>query len=601
MRQNGSAESSSPSGAVIFLKLLRFLRLYRWKMAGALVCLLASTGFSLIIPRIAGKAIDIGVGEGDHRFLLLAGLTVVGAAVLRGGFTYLQSYLGESVAARASFDVKNAIYDKIQRLSFDYHDKADTGQLMSRATVDVEAIRWFLSFGMLRSAQLGIMLVAIAVILFSTNRTLALVSFACLPVVALRALSVGSRTRAMWLRVQQGIGALGTILHENLSGIRLVKAFHREDYESERFSHGAREVYRGNIEANRVYSINTPFMAFLLVVTSGLILWRGGHEVVAGRLTQGELAQFLLYAVMLAGPVRLIGYLGGLASRAVSGGERIFEVLETEVAVKESSQPRSLPGAKGMLKLDHVSFSYDSRVPTLSDISFEVMPGKVVALVGATGSGKTTIVNLIPRFYDVSGGSITIDGIDIRELSFSALRRSVGMVQQDVFLFSASVHDNIAYGVPEATRPEVIAAARSAQLHDFIESLPRGYDTWVGERGITLSGGQRQRMAIARTLLTNPPILILDDATSSVDTGTEHLIQKALATLMHGRATLIIAQRLSSVKRADLILVIDNGRIVERGTHEELLSSGRHYQRIYDLQLRAGSALPSDRPTRAEQ
>jgi ATP-binding cassette subfamily B protein len=548
--------------------------------------MMLATGFSLAVPRIIGEAIDIGVTGGEHSFLILAALAVIVVSALRGAFTYLQSYLGEFVSARAAYDIRNALYDRIQRLSFDYHDKAQTGQLMSRATVDVEAVRWFLSFGMLRAAQLAILFLSIAFLLLSLNWSLALVSFAFLPIVAFRAVTVSARMRAIWAQVQQGIAVMGTILQENLSGIRVVKAFHREEHEAEKFAAPARQVYEGSVEANRLYSFNTPLMAFLLVLATGLILWWGGREVIAGRLTQGELAQFILYLLMLAMPVRMLGYIGGVTSRAISAGERIFEVLEAQPTIKEALHPVPLPRARGLVSFEHVSFSYDAASPVLEDITFEARPGQVVALVGATGSGKTTIVNLIPRFYDVTAGRITIDGIDIRDLSLPSLRCNLGIVQQDVFLFSAPIHDNIAYGMPEAPRSQIVAAAKAAHLHDFITSLPQGYDTWVGERGVTLSGGQRQRLAIARTLLTDPPILILDDATSSVDTETEYLIQQALATLMEGRTTIVIAQRLSTVKRANLILVIEGGRIVERGRHQELLEQGGFYRHIYDLQLR---------------
>jgi len=571
------------------LKLLGFLRRYRWHMAGAFLSLMLSSGFSLAVPRIIGQAIDIGVTGGEHSFLILAALAVIVVSALRGIFTYLQSYLGEFVSSRAAYDIRNALYDRIQRLSFDYHDKAQTGQLMSRATADVEAVRWFLSFGMIRTAQLVILFVAIAVLLLSLDWSLTLVSFACLPIVAFRALTVSARMRTIWMQVQQGIAAMGTVLQENLSGIRVVKAFHREEHETEKFGAQARQVYEGSVQANLLYSFNTPLMAFLLVLATGLILWWGGQQVMAGTLTEGDLAQFILYLLMLAMPVRMLGYMGGVASRAISAGERIFEVLETQPSIKEAPHPIELPRARGTartVRFEHVSFSYDSASPVLQDITFEARPGQVVAVVGATGSGKTTIVNLIPRFYDVTAGRITIDGTDIRELSLSSLRCNLGIVQQDVFLFSAPIHDNIAYGVPEATRSQVIAAAKAAYLHDFIASLPQGYDTWVGERGVTLSGGQRQRLAIARTLLTDPPILVLDDATSSVDTETEYLIQQALATLMRGRTTIVIAQRLSTVKQADLILVIEGGRIVEQGRHHELLEREGFYRHIYELQLR---------------
>ncbi len=570
----------------LLFKLFGFLRQYYRYMTGAFLSLVAATGFSLVVPRLVGQAIDAGLAGGDVQFLFTYALWIVASGILRGVFTFLQSYLGELVSARIAYDIRNALYDHIQRLSFDYHNKMNTGQLMSRATADVDAVRWFISFGVLRTIRVVLLFVSAGVLLFSLNWRLTLISFACLPVIGVWAVLVSARTRKIWDDVQQNIADMGTVLQENLSGIRVVKAFHREDYETAKFGKQAKRVYKGSVTANRIYSVNSPAMSFVLLLATGLILWLGGRDVISGRLTPGEFSQFILYLLMISQPVRMLGYIGNVTSRAVSAGERIFEVLDAEPTIKDAPDAIKLSRSKGLINFENVSFSYDSAEPVLSDVSFEAKPGQVVAIVGATGSGKTTIISLIPRFYDVTGGRITIDGIDTRDINLSSLRRNLGIVQQDVFLFSASIHDNIAYGKPGATRAEVEAAAGAARLHDFVVSLPKGYDTWVGERGITLSGGQRQRLAIARTILTNPPILILDDATSSVDTETEYLIQQALAHLLEGRTTLVIAQRLSTIKRADLILVIQDGCIVERGRHEELLKRDGFYRKIYDLQLR---------------
>lgn len=570
----------------ILFKIFGFLRPYYRHMAGAFLSLVAATGFSLVVPRLIGRAIDAGLAGGDVSFLLTYAVWIVAAGILRGAFTFLQSYFGELTSARIAYDIRNALYGHIQRLSFDYHDKMNTGQLMSRATADVDAVRWFISFGILRTIRVVLLFVSASVLLFSLNRSLTLVSFACLPVIGVWAVLASARTRKIWDDVQQNIADMGTVLQENLSGIRVVKAFHREDYETAKFREQAKKVYDGSVTANRVYAVNNPAMSFILLLSTGLILWLGGKDVIAGKLTPGDLSQFILYLLMISQPVRMLGYIGNVTSRAVSAGERIFEVLGAEPTIKDALAAIELPRSEGLIRFENVSFTYDSTDPVLRDVSFEAKPGQVVAIVGATGSGKTTIISLIPRFYDVTGGRITVDGIDTRALKLASLRRNLGIVQQDVFLFSASIHDNIAYGRPDASRAEVEAAAKAAQLHDFVVSLPKGYDTWVGERGITLSGGQRQRLAIARTILTNPPILIFDDATSSVDTETEYLIQRALARLMEGRTTLVIAQRLSTIKRADFILVIQEGRIVERGKHQELLGKDGFYRKIYDLQLR---------------
>ena len=394
------------------------------------------------------------------------------------------------------------------------------------------------------------------------------------------------RLRKLWMSIQQGLGVLGVVIQENLVGHRVVRAFAREKYEEEKFRKQASFIYDREIEANNLLASNSPVMSFALLLAMGAILWYGGRQVAGGQLSAGQLTQFLLYSVMLAGPVRMIGWLTILYSRAMSSGQRVFEVLDQSSPVKEKLEsPSTRPRLDGHVRFENVSFNYDSSGTVLKDIDFEAKPGQIIALVGATGSGKSTVANLIPRFYDVTRGRITVDDRDIRDYSLASLRRHIGIVHQDTFLFSATIRENIAYGKPDATMDEIIAVARTVRLHDFITGLPDGYDTWVGERGITLSGGQKQRLAIARTLLVNPRIIIMDDTTSSVDTETEYFIQQALASLLAGRTTFIIAQRLRSVQMADLILVLKDGQIVERGTHQELLGHGGFYQQLYSIQF----------------
>jgi ABC-type multidrug transport system fused ATPase/permease subunit len=481
----------------ILVKIFIFLKPYGAYMAWAFISLLAATAFSLVVPRLVGDAVDAGLARQDVNSLFTYAVWIVVTGVLRGVFTFLQSYFGELVSSRIAYDIRNALYDHIQRLSFDYHGKMDTAQLMSRATADVDAVRWFISFGILRTIRVVILFFAAGVLLYTLNWQLTLVSFACLPIIGAWAIISSARTRQIWAGVQQNIADMGTVLHENLTGIRVVKAFHRENYEVSKFAVEAQHVYAGSVKANIIYSVNTPAMSFILLLATGLILWLGGRDVIAGKLTPGELSQFILYLLIISQPVRMLGYIGNVTSRAVSAGERIFEVLEADPTVKDSPNSIDMPRSAGLVRFENVSFSYDSADAVLRDVSFEAKPGEVIALVGATGSGKTTIISLIPRFYDVTGGRITIDGSDIRKIKLASLRRNLGIVQQDVFLFSASIHDNIAYGRPDATRAEVEAAAKAAHLHEFVASLPKGYDTWVGERGITLSGGQRQRLAIA--------------------------------------------------------------------------------------------------------
>ena len=578
----------------ILIRLLGFLKKYRKQMFFAYVCLLLASAFAIGVPELVKRAIDTGIaidlqtGEitGNQTFLVFAGLAILGASLLRGVFTFVRTYLGEFVSQRVAYDLRNLLYDRIQHLSFAFHDKAQTGQLMSRATQDVEAVRFFVSTGALNTVYIVVIFAGICVVLFLMNWQLALISLACMPIVAYRAITIGIKLRPIWTRIQDEVARLGTVLQENLSGVKVVRAFSRERYESVKFEKEARILYQDGLLSSKIQAFNGPLMTFLFVLASGLVIWYGGREVVGGRLTAGELSQFYLYLAMMIMPIRMLGFMVNLVSRGMSAGERIFEILDAESAVQEASNAIELSEVEGLVRFQDVSFSYDSLGPVIHDVNLEAKPGEMVALLGSTGSGKSTLVNLIPRFYDVTSGSITIDDVDIRDVTLTSLRHNVGIVQQEVFLFSATIRDNVAYGAVNASMEDIVAATRAAYLHDFIESLPDGYDTWVGERGLTLSGGQKQRLAIARTLLINPRILILDDSTSSVDTETEFLIQQALRELVKGRTTFVIAQRLQTVRDADQILVLDEGTIVERGTHSQLLKEGKIYPQIYELQLR---------------
>jgi ATP-binding cassette subfamily B protein len=467
----------------ILFNLFGFLRQYYRYMTGAFLSLVAATGFSLVVPRLVGQAIDAGLAGGDVQFLFTYALWIVASGILRGLFTFLQSYLGELVSARIAYDIRNALYDHIQRLSFDYHNKMNTGQLMSRATADVDAVRWFISFGVLRTIRVVLLFVSASILLFSLNARLTIISFACLPVIGVWAVMASARTRKIWDDVQQNIADMGTVLQENLSGIRVVKAFHREDYEAAKFEEQAKRVYKGSVTANRIYSVNSPAMSFVLLLAIGLILWLGGRDVISGRLTPGEFSQFILYLLMISQPVRMLGYIGNVTSRAVSAGERIFEVLDAEPTIKDAPDAIKLSRSKGLINFENVSFSYDSAEPILSDVSFEARPGQVVAIVGATGSGKTTIISLIPRFYDVNEGQILLDGNDIRNITLESLRQQISIVLQDVFLFHGTVRENILFGRPGATDEKMIEAARVANAHEFIAQLSDGYDTLIGERG----------------------------------------------------------------------------------------------------------------------
>ena len=573
-----------------------FLRPYKKHLAIAYFTLLVSTLLSLAIPRLVGDAIDKVLEKDTLSFLVLLAIAILAFSLVRGVFAYFQSYLSEYISQRVAYDLRNVLYDHLQHLSFAYHDKQQTGQLMSRATADVEGVRWFISLGLVRSVYLIVLFVGISTLLIMTNWKLGLISLGALPLVSGRAVFVSQRLRGIWRNIQEMTGQIGALLQENLSGARVVRAFSRQEYESTRFASKAQELADETVLSSRVQASNAPLMNFIFAIITGAILWVGGREVMADRLTAGELTQFVFYLVLLAFPVRIVGFVINLFSRAASSGERIFQILDAESPVHERPDARPLAEVQGHVRFRNVNFSYDSVVPTLRDVDFEVQPGQVVALLGATGSGKSTIVHLIPRFYDVTEGAITIDGIDIRDVTLSSLRRAVGIVQQEVFLFADTIRENIAYGAHDATKEEIERAAEAARLKDFIDSLPEGYETWVGERGITLSGGQKQRVAIARTLVMNPRVLILDDSTASVDTETEMLIQQALKELIKGRTTFIIAQRLSTVRNADLILVLKDGQIAEQGSHRELLAKGGIYREIYQLQLRPQEALDETLP-----
>jgi len=577
-------------------RLLALLRRYKARTALAVASVLGASTFVLAIPQLIRWAIDYGLGlerrgdrlvaVGDRELLIVAALAIVGAALLRGLFAFGQTYLGEWISQRVAYDLRNRIYDRLQRLSYAYHDRQQTGQLMSRATQDVEAVRWFIYMGVFRLAYVVLLLVAVLVLMLISNWQLALIVWAFLPFIAWRSTVMALTLRPLWTSVQEGLARLTTVLQEALSGARVVKAFAREAYESEKFRGQAQELFATSYESSRVQAVNSPIMSGLWLAAFAATLLFGGHQVASGQSDIGELSLFLLYLSVLQMPVRSLGWIIMIFSRAQSAGQRVYEILDAESAVKEKPGAIELRDVKGHVRFENVSFGYDSISPVLGGIDIDARPGQLVALLGPTGSGKTTVVNLMPRFYDVSAGRIIIDGRDIREVSLASLRAAIGTVQQDVFLFSATMRDNIAYGAVNASQEQIEAAAKAAHIHDFIAGLPHDYDTWVGERGVTLSGGQKQRLAIARTLLRDPRILILDDSTSSVDTETEFLIQRTLAELMKGRTTFVIAQRLRTVKMADQILVLQDGKIVERGRHEQLLRRGGLYRQIYDLELR---------------
>jgi ATP-binding cassette subfamily B multidrug efflux pump len=579
----------------ILRRLLGYSLRYWQSLALGYLCLLVVTLFNLVVPRLLKEVIDRGLYGRDGAFVLLAAALVILINLFKGIFAFGRVYFTEYVSQRVAYDLRNELYDRLQNLSFAYHDRTQTGELMSRATSDVDQIRLFSGQGILHVVNTVLLMALILVIMFSMHARLALLSLLIMPPLAFTAISYGSRIRPMFGRVQQQFARVTAVLQENIAGVRVVKAFAREDYEIDKFRRENQVLMQRNLRAMRAWAFVQPLFPFLTGLGTVLLLWYGGREALNGEISVGTLVAFNSYLMMLAQPVRQLGWIINVVSRAVASGERIFELLDARSPVQEKPNAIRLGRVRGHVVFEHVYFAYHPGVPVLHDISFEAKPGQVIGLVGATGSGKTSIVNLIPRFYDVTSGRVLVDGYDVRDVTLESLRRNIGIVMQDPFLFSATVAENIAYGRPDATMEEIIAAAKAAQAHDFIMRLENGYDTHIGERGVNLSGGQRQRISIARALCMDPRILILDDATSSVDMETEHLIQQALKTLMQGRTTFVIAQRLTSVKDADLILVLDRGRIVERGTHEELVRQGGIYARIYELQLRDQEELMRQR------
>jgi ATP-binding cassette subfamily B protein len=525
-------------------------------------------------------------GPGAVSALVNAGLLILLFAITRGLFAFAQGYMGEKASQSVAFDLRNDLFARIQRLSFSYHDQNQTGQLMIRATDDVEKVRQFIGQGLLLTMQAFLILAGALIILTLTNAQLMLVVLPILPLALLIFMLFGALTMPLFGELQRRLSALNTILQENLAGIKVVKAFAREPQQQKRFDASADDLMWQQIKVARTFSFIFPLVFLLMNVGQAAITYFGGRQIINGTLTFGEWQKFSLYLVYVFFPLGQLGLIISQMSQASASATRVFEILDAQSEVADKPGAIELPAARGEVTFEDVSFSYfGSGDPVLNGISFDAQPGQTVALLGATGSGKSTVINLIPRFYDVTKGRIAVDGFDVRDVTLESLRSQIGIVLQETTLFTGTIRDNIAFGRPDATQEEVESAARAAAAHDFISSFPLGYDTPVGERGSTLSGGQKQRLAIARALLLNPRILILDDSTSAVDSVTEHEIQQALDKLMAGRTSIVIAQRISTVRRADQILVLDKGRIAARGTHDELIEESPLYAEIYASQL----------------
>jgi ABC-type multidrug transport system fused ATPase/permease subunit len=568
------------------IRLRVFLKPYVIPITISMVLLLALTGLGLFVPRVLQRVIDDGLLRGQESFLIRSALVLLGLGLMAAVLNLCQRYLSEWIAARIGYDLRNRLYDHIQNMPFTYHDHVQSGQLISRCIEDVRAIERFAGGSIADLVRFILLSLGILFTMLSINPRLSIIAlFPLIPLILLTA-GFGAKVGALFFMVDTAVGEVSNRLQENVSGVQVVRAFAREPYEIERFAAANRQVFLHWVKVIDEWAKIMPVSNWLISLSTILILWFGGPMVLDGALTVGTLVAFNAYVLMLGEPAQQLTALVNQAGETVAGAQRVFEVLDHRPGIESSLDALPVRDLRGQVEFRNVSLKYqDETSPSLTEINLLVEPNRIVALIGPTGSGKTSFVNLIPRFYDVTAGAVLIDGLDVRKLDLFGLRKQIGIVLQTSLLFSDTIRNNIAYGRPAAGEDEILAAAVAAQAHEFISGFPKGYDTIVGERGVTLSGGQRQRVAIARALLMNPRILILDDSTSSVDTQTEKLIQAALDRLMEGRTTFVIAHRLSTVRRADMILVIDEGRIVQQGRHDELLRQGGAYKEIHDLQL----------------
>jgi ATP-binding cassette subfamily B protein len=565
-----------------FRRLLGFLRPYRRGVILSFLLAGGALGATVLIPYLTGLAINA-IGAHRHHELVLLALAITAAGLGRLVLSVLRRLIAGQISLGVEQDLRNRIYGQLQRLELAFFDRQQTGQLMSRATVDLQSVRFFLGYGLIFIAQSLVTILLAAVAMFLLQPKLAAISLAPVPFVVLIANRYGHRSRPAMQEAQQRIAELTADAEENVSGVRVVKAFAQEGRQEHLFQHTVQRVFEQQVWATRIQAFYGPMISFLPNLGLAAILLFGGREVIDGTLSLGAFTAFYAYLLMLLSPMQTLGYMLGAAQRSTASGARIFEILDRAPEIESPPGAPALPAGGGRVRLRDVGLTFEGTThPALTGIDLEVAPGETVALVGAMGSGKSALVSLLPRLYDVSTGAVTIDGADVRSVELGSLRHAIAVVNDDPFLFSATVHENIAYARPEASRAEVERAAAAAQAASFIKRLPKGYDTRIGERGLTLSGGQRQRIAIARAILANPRILILDDATSSVDASTESEIKRALRDVMENRTTFVIAHRLSTIALADRILVLEHGRLAAAGSHEELLERSELYRLIVE-------------------
>jgi ABC-type multidrug transport system fused ATPase/permease subunit len=573
---------SSPRYRTTFFRLLGFLKPYKWSLAVSIVLAVGSQAAAIVAAYLTGDALAHVIESEDRGHLGMLVVAILAIGVARSIFMAGRRLISGRQALGVEFDLRNQMYAKFLRLSFRFYDSHQTGQLMSRATVDLQGVRFFLGYGLIFFFQHVLTIVAVTTVMLVVNWKLALIACAITPLIVVLAYRYSSISHPVLRDVQQKMADMTTVAEENIVGVHVVKSFAQEPNEQEKFAATSERVFGRSMDANRQRAIYVPVLSFLPLVAQAAVILVGGRMVVSGSLSFTDFFFFNFLVLMLVMPLRMLGMWIGQAQRATAAGERIFEVLDEVEDVRDRPGAVELPSGPGRVGFEGVTFQYADARPVLEGIDLELEPGKTVALIGHTGSGKTTLAALVPRFYDVSAGRVTVDGLDVRDVKVSSLRREVGVVLQDPFLFSATVRENIAFARPDATDEQIERAARLAQADEFIRRLPDGYDTIIGERGITLSGGQRQRVAIARALLLEPRILILDDATASVDATTEAKIRAGLREAMEGRTTIIIAHRLSTLALADELVVLDHGRVVARGTHDQLLGSSLVYREIYE-------------------